>query len=81
MSAPVKKGPVVRVDGTSKGTEREGRKHVERLPAQTAEVRAAHPEVRVEEGRGDGRPVTRPGPWPPRRSVLDTGAPGEHAVS
>jgi RND superfamily putative drug exporter len=51
VSAPVrsKDGSAVRVDVTLKGSELQGKDHVEPLRAQTAAVQAAHPGVRVEE--------------------------------
>ncbi|MEU9840124.1 MMPL family transporter [Actinomadura sp. NPDC048032] len=54
VSAPVrsKDGSAVRVDVTLKGSELQGKEHVEPLQAQTAAVRAAHPDVRVEETGG-----------------------------
>ncbi|MEV8530732.1 MMPL family transporter [Streptomyces sp. NPDC051211] len=42
-------GSAVRVDVTMKGAELEGKKHVDPLLAQTAEVQAAHPGLWVEE--------------------------------
>ncbi|MER6994328.1 MMPL family transporter [Streptomyces sp. NPDC000410] len=42
-------GTAVRVDVTMKGPELDGKKHVDPLLAQTAEVQADHPELRVEE--------------------------------
>ncbi len=54
VSAPVRSGDgsAVRVDVTLKGSELQGKKHVEPLLAQTAAVRAAHPDVTVEETGG-----------------------------
>ncbi|WP_433464673.1 MMPL family transporter [Spirillospora sp. CA-128828] len=51
VSAPVrsKDGTALRVDVTLKGSELQGKDHVEPLQAQTAAVRAAHPDVKVEE--------------------------------
>ncbi|MFG2294966.1 MMPL family transporter [Streptomyces sp. NPDC048603] len=42
-------GTALRVDVTMKGAELDGKKHVDPLLAQTAEVRAAHPRLTVEE--------------------------------
>lgn len=42
-------GTAVRIDVTMKGAELDGKKHVDPLLAQTAEVQAAHPGLRVEE--------------------------------
>ncbi|WP_406059555.1 MMPL family transporter [Streptomyces sp. NBC_01077] len=42
-------GTAVRVDVTMEGAELDGKKHVDPLLAQTAEVQAAHPGLRVEE--------------------------------
>ncbi|MFI0410156.1 MMPL family transporter [Actinomadura sp. 3N508] len=54
VSAPIrsKDGTAVRVEIALRGPEREGKEHVDPLLAQTAEVRAAHPGVRVEETGG-----------------------------
>ncbi|MGI5206626.1 MMPL family transporter [Spirillospora sp. CA-108201] len=54
VSAPVRSrdGSAVRVDVTLKGSELQGKEHVEPLRAETAAVRAAHPGVRVEETGG-----------------------------
>ncbi|SNS18623.1 putative drug exporter of the RND superfamily [Actinomadura mexicana] len=54
VSAPVRSedGSAVRVDVTLKGPELQGKEHVEPLLAETAAVRAAHPDVRVEETGG-----------------------------
>lgn len=54
VSAPVrsKDGSAVRVDVTLKGSELQGKEHVEPLRAETAAVQAAHPDVRVEETGG-----------------------------
>jgi RND superfamily putative drug exporter len=51
VSAPVRSedGSAVRVDITMRGSELQGKEHVDPLHAQTAAVRAAHPDVRVEE--------------------------------
>ncbi|WP_211359756.1 MMPL family transporter [Actinocorallia herbida] len=47
-----KDGTALRADVTLKGPEPEGRKHVAPLLAQTAEARAAHPGLRIEETGG-----------------------------
>ncbi|GAA2329839.1 MMPL family transporter [Streptomyces kunmingensis] len=54
VAAPVwsKDGRAVRVDITMKGAELDGKKHVDPLRAQTAEVQKTHPELRVEETGG-----------------------------
>ncbi|MEV3858576.1 MMPL family transporter [Streptomyces sp. NPDC050095] len=54
VAAPVwsKDGRAVRVDVTMKGAELDGKKHVDPLRAQTAEVQQAHPGLRVEETGG-----------------------------
>ncbi|MFI0371473.1 MMPL family transporter [Actinomadura sp. 1N219] len=54
VSAPIRSdgGTAVRVEVTLRGPELDGKKHVEPLLAQTAEVQAAHPGVRVEETGG-----------------------------
>ncbi|MFE2556191.1 MMPL family transporter [Streptomyces sp. NPDC059352] len=54
VSAPVADagGTALRVDVTMKGAEFEGKQHVDALLAQTAEVRAAHPRLIVEEVGG-----------------------------
>ncbi|TDD35133.1 MMPL family transporter [Actinomadura sp. KC06] len=54
VSAPIRSdgGNAVRVEVTLRGPELDGKKHVEPLIAQTAEVQAAHPGVRVEETGG-----------------------------
>ncbi|TMQ98927.1 MMPL family transporter [Actinomadura soli] len=54
VSAPIRSGDgtSVRVEVTLRGPELEGRKHVGPLLAQTAQVGAAHPGVRVEETGG-----------------------------
>ncbi|WP_344889130.1 MMPL family transporter [Actinomadura meridiana] len=54
VSAPIrsKDGTAVRVEIALRGPERDGKKHVDPLLAQTAEVRDAHPGVRVEETGG-----------------------------
>ncbi|WP_433337393.1 MMPL family transporter [Spirillospora sp. CA-294931] len=51
VSGPVRAsgGTAVRVDVTLRGAELDGKKHVGPLRAQTAEVQAAHPGLRVEE--------------------------------
>ncbi|MEV7612414.1 MMPL family transporter [Streptomyces sp. NPDC089799] len=51
VAAPVANadGTALRVDVTMKGAELDGKKHVDPLLAQTAEVRAAHPRLTVEE--------------------------------
>ncbi|MEU5882784.1 MMPL family transporter [Spirillospora sp. NPDC047279] len=45
-------GRSVRVDVTMKGTEQDGKKYVEPLLAQTAEVQKAHPDLRIDESGG-----------------------------
>ncbi|MFI7383988.1 MMPL family transporter [Streptomyces sp. NPDC049813] len=54
VAAPVwsKDGTAVRVDVTMKGTELDGKKHVDPLRARTAAVQKAHPGLRVEETGG-----------------------------
>ncbi|WP_049578778.1 MMPL family transporter [Streptomyces sp. SBT349] len=54
VAAPVldADGTALRVDVTLRGPELDGRKHVEPLRAQTAEVQADHPGLRVEETGG-----------------------------
>lgn len=54
VSAPIRSddGTAVRVEVTMRGPELGGKKHVGALHAQTAEVQAAHPGVRVEETGG-----------------------------
>ncbi len=51
VAAPARSadGTAVRVDVTMNGPELAGRKHVDPLRAQTAEVQAAHPGLRVEQ--------------------------------
>jgi putative drug exporter of the RND superfamily len=51
VSAPIRAadGTAVRVEVTMRGPELEGKKHLAPLAAQTAQVQAAHPGVRVEE--------------------------------
>ncbi|MFE6776531.1 MMPL family transporter [Streptomyces sp. NPDC057702] len=51
VDAPVRSadGAALRVDVTLHGDERDGKKHVDPLLAQTAAVQKAHPELRVEE--------------------------------
>jgi putative drug exporter of the RND superfamily len=51
VSPPVRSadGRAVRVDVTMNGPELEGKKHVDPLLAQTAEVQRAHPDLRVEQ--------------------------------
>ncbi|TDD82515.1 MMPL family transporter [Actinomadura darangshiensis] len=51
VSAPIraKDGTALRVDVTLKGSELQGKDHVEPLLAQTADVQKAHPDVKVEE--------------------------------
>ncbi|MFB4319062.1 MMPL family transporter [Actinomadura sp. 21ATH] len=51
VGAPIRSadGSAVRVDVTMKGPELDGKKHVEPLRAQTAQVQAAHPGLRIEE--------------------------------
>ncbi|MFG2006354.1 MMPL family transporter [Spirillospora sp. NPDC048911] len=54
VAGPVRSadGTAVRVDVTMKGAEQEGKKHIDPLLAQTAEVRKAYPGLRVEESGG-----------------------------
>ncbi|QFG23934.1 MMPL family transporter [Actinomadura sp. WMMB 499] len=54
VSAPVwsRDGTAVRIDVTMHGAEREAQDHVDALLAQTAEVRKAHPDLRIEETGG-----------------------------
>ncbi|MFE6891444.1 MMPL family transporter [Streptomyces sp. NPDC057694] len=54
VAGPVwsKDGRAVRVDVTMKGAELDGKKHVDPLRAQTAQVQKAHPGLRVEETGG-----------------------------
>lgn len=51
VSSPVRStdGTALRIDVTMRGAELDGRKHVDPLLARTAEVREAHPAVRVEQ--------------------------------
>ncbi|MFI6284125.1 MMPL family transporter [Streptomyces sp. NPDC051018] len=49
---PSSDGKALRIDVTMKGPELDGKKHVDPLLAQTAEVQKAHPQVRVEEVGG-----------------------------
>ncbi|WP_420036197.1 MMPL family transporter [Streptomyces sp. cg28] len=54
VATPVwsKDGRAVRVDVTMKGAELDGKKHVDPLRAQTAQIQKAHPGLRVEETGG-----------------------------